>query len=146
MQTSATGEPANPAHLGIALRAVLFGTLLGAALVAVAMWAARTLQARLPDPAGEQPASPVFSLVVGGTLAGLGLAVLVAWSLMRPLTSHYRRGGLAIVAGFATFVVMLPTIALDRIAGRAGLLGFAAVCVLGCLALARKVAAGLRQP
>jgi len=146
MDVSATGEPANPAHLGIALRAMLFGTLMGAALVAVAMWAARTLQAGLPAPAGGPPTSQAFSLVVGGTLAGLGLAVLVAWSLMRPLTSLYRRGGLAIVAGFATFVAMLPTIAVDRIAGRAGLLGFAAVCVLGCLALARRVAAGLRQP
>lgn len=146
MDVSATGEPANPAHLGIALRAVVFATLLGASLVAIAMWGARTIQAGLPPAPGVPPTGPVFGLVVGGTLGGVGLAIAVAWSLMRPLTSLYRRGGLAIVAGFVTFVAMLPTMIADRLAGRAGLLGFALLCVLGCALLARKVAAGLSQP
>ena len=146
MQISVSGEPSAPHHVGIALRAMLFGTLMGAGLVSLAVWGARTLQADSPvPPTGAPPESPVFNLVVGGTLAGLGLAVVVAWSLMRPLRSAYRRGGLAIVAGFATFVAMLPTVALDRILGRPGLLGFAAACALGCALLARKVAAGMRQ-
>jgi hypothetical protein len=146
MQTSISGEPTAPHHVGIALRAMLFGTLMGSSLVSLAMWGARTVQAGGPmPPAGTPPTSPVFNLVVGGTLAGLGLAVAVAWSLMRPLRSAYRRGGLAVVAGFATFVVMLPTVFVDRLLGRPGLLGFAAVCVIGCALLARKVAAGMRQ-
>jgi hypothetical protein len=145
MQTSISGEPAAPHHVGIALRAMLFGTLMGAGLVALTMWGARTVQAGAAPVAGSAPPSPVFGLVVGGTLAGLGLAVAVAWSLMRPLRSAYRRGGLAIVAGFATFLAMLPTMAVDQLLGRSGLLGFAAACVLGCLLLAPKVAAGMRQ-
>ena len=145
MQTSITGEPAAPHHVGIAFRAILFGTLMGAGLIALAMWGARTVQAGSPLPAGARPAGPVFNLVVGGTLAGLGLAVAAAWSLMRPLQSPYRRGGLAIVAGFATFLLMLPTMAIDQLVGRAGLLGFAAACAAGCALLARRVATGMRQ-
>jgi hypothetical protein len=146
MQPSISGEPSAPHHVGIALRAMLFGTLMGAGLVSLALWGARTLQQASPVPApGTPPAGPVFNLVVGGTLAGVGFAVVVAWSLMRPLRSAYRRGGLAIVAGFATFVAMLPTVALDRLLGRPGLLGFAAACALGCALLAHRVAAGMRQ-
>jgi hypothetical protein len=145
MQTSISGEPAEPHHVGIAFRAMLFGTLMGAGLVALALWGARTVQLGGAAPAGTPPAGPVFNLVVGGTLAGLGLAVAVAWSLMRPLRSAYRRGGLAIVAGFATFLVMLPTVLLDHLLGRAGLLSFAAACAIGCALLARRVAAGMRQ-
>ena len=146
METSISGEPVVPGQVGLAIRAIAFGTLMGAGLVAVAMWAARTILPPGTLPAGYNPAaSPVFYLVVGGTFAGLGLAVIVAWSLMRPLRSAYRRGGLAMVAGFATFVAMLPTVYIDQALGRLGLLGFALVCVLGCALLARKVAAGWRS-
>jgi hypothetical protein len=146
MQTSISGEPAAPHHVGIAIRAIAFGTLMGAGLVSIAMWGARRLQAGTGPVEGPPAASPAFPLVVGGTLAGLGLAIVVAWSLMRPLRSAYRRGGLANVAGFATFVAMLPTMAIDQAVGPWGLLGFAAVCALGCALLARKVAGGMRQP
>jgi len=144
MRTSPTGEPAAPHHVGIALRAVLFGTLMGAGLVALAMWGVRSLQDGQPQRA--IPGDAVFALGVGGTGGGLLLAVLVAWSLMRPLTSAYRRGGFAVSAGFATFVAMLPTMAVDRYLGRWGLLFFAGACAVGCLVLARRVAAGVRQP
>lgn len=146
MQTSISGEPSAPHHVGIALRAMLFASLMGAGLVSLAMWGARMLQAGgTAQAAGTPSAGPVFNLVVGGTLAGLGLAVAVAWSLMRPLRSPYRRGGLAIVAGFATFIAMLPTMAIDQALGRRGLLGFAVGCALGCALLARRVASGRRQ-
>jgi hypothetical protein len=141
-ETSISGEPAAPHHVGIAIRAMLFGTLLGAGLVSLAMWGARTLQAS--GAAGDVAGGPVFALVVGGTLAGLGVAVGVAWSLMRPLRSPFRRGGLAILAGFLTLIVILPTVVLDRLVGTAGLLGFAAACAAGCVLLGRKVATGLR--
>jgi hypothetical protein len=145
MQTSVSGEPAAPHHVGIAIRAMLFGTLMGAGLVSLVMWGVRTMQAGLATTPASPAESPAFPLVATGTFAGLGLAVLVAWSLMRPLRSAYRRGGLAVVAGFATFVAMLPTMAIDQVLGRWGLLGFAAACALGCALLARKVASGLRQ-
>lgn len=141
-ETSITGEEVVPGTVGIAIRAMIFGTLLGAAVVSVAMWGARVLQAS--GATGNEAGGPVFALVVGGTFGGLGVAVAVAWSLMRPLRSPYRRGGFAILSGFLTLLAILPTVLLDRLVGPTGLLGFAAVCAVGCALLSRKVATGLR--
>lgn len=141
---SVSGEPAAPEHVGVAFRAILFGTIAGTGLVALVMWGVRTLQWQSPATTTAATSGPIFTLGVGGTIAGLLVATGLAWSLMRPLRSPFRRGGLAIIAGFATVIVMLLTIAVDYIAGRWALLGFAALCALGCALLARRVALGLR--
>ena len=65
-----------------------------------------------------------------GTIAGLALAGFVAWRLLEPVASAYRRGGLAMVAAFATVVLMLICTGVFELFGRAGLLsllGFSAV-------------------
>ena len=143
-QTSVSGEPAAPEHVGVAFRAILFGTITGTGLVALVMWGVRTLQLQNPAMTTAATGGPIFTLGVGGTLAGLLLATGLAWSLMRPLRSSFRRGGLSVIAGFATVIVMLLTIAIDYFAGRWALLGFAALCALACALLARRVATGLR--
>ncbi len=107
------------------------------------MWGVRTLQLGAP-PGVVATGGPIFTLGVGGTGAGLLLATGLAWSLMRPLHSPFRRGGLAIIAGFATIILMLLTIAADYMGGRWALLGLAALCALGCALLARRVALGFR--
>lgn len=142
--TSVSGEPAAPEHVGIAVRAMLFGILAGTGLISLAMWGKRTLEMSGVGAVGAVTGGPIFALVLGGTIGGFLLTIGLAWSLMRPLHSPYRRGGLAIVAGFATVVVMMLTVVIDQLAGRWGLLGFAAACTLGCLLLARRVAAGFR--
>jgi hypothetical protein len=63
-----------------------------------------------------------FFLLVVGTLSGLLLASFSAWRLLAPLESVYRRGGLAMVAGFATVLLMLVCIPVNQLLGRAGLL------------------------
>jgi hypothetical protein len=71
-----------------------------------------------------------FYLIAGGTIAGLVLAAFVAWRLLEPIASTYRRGGLAMVAAFATVVLMLVCAGVFELFGRAGLLsllGFSAV-------------------
>lgn len=71
-----------------------------------------------------------FYLIAAGTLAGLSLAGFVAWRLLAPVTSAYRRGGLAIVAAFATVVLMLICTVVFEFFGRTGLLallGFSAL-------------------
>ncbi|HWN19514.1 MAG TPA: hypothetical protein VNO19_11415 [Gemmatimonadales bacterium] len=71
-----------------------------------------------------------FYLIAGGTIAGLVLAAFVAWRLLEPIASTYRRGGLAMVAAFATVVLMLVCTGVFQLFGRAGLLsllGFSAV-------------------
>ena len=71
-----------------------------------------------------------FYLIAGGTIAGLVLAGFVAWRLLEPIASTYRRGGLAMVAAFATVILMLICTGVFELFGRTGLLsllGFSAV-------------------
>lgn len=62
-----------------------------------------------------------FSLLVIGTLSGVLLASFSTWRLLAPLGSVYRRGGLSIVAGFATVLLMLICIPVNQLFGRSGL-------------------------
>jgi hypothetical protein len=59
--------------------------------------------------------------MVGGPLLG---ACLTFW-LLEPLTSLYRRGALALVAGFAAFVAMFAGMPVHQAFGQVGLAGFA---------------------
>jgi hypothetical protein len=71
-----------------------------------------------------------FYLIAGGTIGGLALAGFVAWRLLEPIASAYRRGGLSIVAAFATVVLMLICTGVFELFGRIGLvslLSFSAV-------------------
>ena len=63
-----------------------------------------------------------FYLIAAGTLSGLILAGFVAWRLLEPVTSAYRRGGLTMVAAFATVVLMLVCTGIFELFGRTGLL------------------------
>jgi hypothetical protein len=78
--------------------------------------------------AAPQLGAPLY-LLFFGTIAGLVLAGVVAWRLLSPVLSIYRRGGLSIVSGFATVLAMLLCIPVHQLAGRAGL------TALGVLAL-----------
>ena len=66
--------------------------------------------------------------IFAGTLAGVLLAGLVAWRLLEPVASTYRRGGLAVVSAFATVVLMLICTRIFELFGRAGLLTFLGFC------------------
>lgn len=72
-------------------------------------------------------------LLFGGTVAGILIAALAAWRLLGPISSPYRRGGLAIVSGFSTVLLMLICIPVNELLGRAGLL---ALLVLSCMTAA----------
>jgi hypothetical protein len=76
-------------------------------------------------------------LIVGGTLAGILLAACVAWRLLDPITSTYRRGGLAMVSAFATVLVMLVCAGIHQMFGRIGLLTFLGLCGVTSALLAR---------
>jgi hypothetical protein len=87
-----------------------------------------------------------FYLLVGGTLAGVFLAAAVAWRLLAPLESAYRRGGLSIVSAFATILLMLICIPVDRQFGSTGLgvlLGVSVVAALALLRRARRLGAAV---
>ncbi len=127
MEESATGEPTVPGHLGLALRSVAAGTSAGVALVAATMWLMRTLQESGAAPLDPEPNDPIANLVLFGWVGGAIIGGCVAWVLMRPLTSTYRRGALAMVAGFAGLLLAMLTGPVDISVGRWGLLGLAAI-------------------
>ncbi|MGZ8397617.1 MAG: hypothetical protein ACXWWN_01135 [Gemmatimonadales bacterium] len=77
-----------------------------------------------------------FYLLAGGTIAGLVLAGFVAWRLLEPIASAYRRGGLAMVAAFATVVLMLICTGVFELFGRAGLLSLLGVSAVASTLLA----------
>lgn len=87
----------------------------------------------------EASLNPALYVLFGGTLVGVLAAAAMAWWLLGPIASAYRRGGLAIVCGFATVVLMLVCIPVHQLWGRPGLLGLAAVCLLIATLLGRRV-------
>ncbi len=132
-----TGEPAEPDHVGLAFRALFAGVAAGVAAVSAAMWLYRSLQVSGVAPLAPTVQDPVANLVLFGWLGGALAGFLLAFLLLRPLGSAYRRGGLAMVAGFGALVVGLVTAPVDSLLGRWGLLGLVAVCAALALWQAR---------
>ena len=116
----------------VSLVAAALGAGLSAGLALVGATVAAT--AALRPPAGTtEPALGAHYLLLFGTLGGLVHAGVVAWRLLRPLQSTYRRGGLALVSAFATVVLMQIYRPLDAAFGVPALL--AAAVLAGALAL-----------
>jgi hypothetical protein len=117
----------------VSLVATALGAGLSAGLALVGATVAATAALR-PPPGTTEPAlgAPLY-LLLFGTLGGLVLAGVVAWRLLRPLQSTYRRGGLALVSAFATVVLMQIYRPLDAAFGVPALLVAAALA--GVLAL-----------
>jgi hypothetical protein len=74
----------------------------------------------------------------GGTLAGIALAGWAAWRLLGPIESTYRRGGLAIVSGFSTVLLMLICIPVNQLLGRTGLTILLALSATAAALLGRR--------
>jgi hypothetical protein len=77
-------------------------------------------------------------LLFGGTVTGILIAALAAWRLLQPISSLYRRGGLAVVASFATVVLMLVCIPINQLLGRSGLLALLGLSLVAAILLARQ--------
>ena len=80
--------------------------------------------------------APLY-LLFFGTLAGVLVSGTVAWRLLDPIVSTYRRGGLSVVSGLATVLAMLLCIPVHQLAGRSGLTALGVVALLASLVLAR---------
>jgi hypothetical protein len=77
-------------------------------------------------------------LLFGGTLAGITLAGWAAWRLLGPIESTYRRGGLAMVSGFSTVLLMLICIPVNQLLGRTGLTILLALSATAAALLGRR--------
>jgi len=121
--------------LSLAAAALGAGLSAGLALVGATVAA---LDAVRPPPGTADPAlgAPLY-LLAAGTLGGVVLAGVVAWRLLAPLDSTYRRGGLALVSAFATVPVMLLYQPLDAAFGTPALLAAAALAAGAAWLLSR---------
>ncbi len=139
LPTAITGEPAHPEHVGLALRAIGAGAAGGVGTVSLVMWLVRTLQLSGLAPLSPSPSDHIATIILLGWTGGALLGGLAAFALMAPLVSSYRRGGLAMVAGFGTLLCSFITAPVDSLLGRWGLLGLTAVAGLLLLLLLRSV-------
>ena len=112
--------------IGLAAASAGAGMAMGLAVISVTVAAVGLV--RSPGAGAGPDLGVPFALLLAGTLGGLLLAGVTTWHLLARIDSAYRRGGLALVSSFATVVLMLVTMPLNQLAGRAGLL------VLGGLA------------
>lgn len=110
----------------ISLAATALGAGLSAGLALIGVTVAALGAVRPDAGAVDSPPTAMVYLLTAGTVGGLVLAGTVAWRLLAPLTSTYRRGGLALVAAFATVPLMLVYPALDATLGTPALLATAA--------------------
>ncbi|HET8836353.1 MAG TPA: hypothetical protein VFN08_16625 [Gemmatimonadales bacterium] len=97
-------------------------------------------------PAANATSGPAFYLLMFGTMFGLVLAGVVAWWLLAPVLSVYRRGGLSLVTAMATVLPMLLCMAANQLGGRAGLVGLALAALLVAALLAARVRRGVVSP
>jgi hypothetical protein len=111
--------------------AVAFGLAVVSATVIGVDW----LRPAAPS-AAPALGAPLY-LLFFGTLAGVLLSGIVAWRLLSPILSTYRRGGLSVVSGLATVLAMLLCIPVHQLAGRRGLAALGGLALLVSLLLAR---------
>jgi hypothetical protein len=119
----------------LALRAMGAGVAFGVAVISVTALGVDFLK-RGNQSAAPDLGAPLY-LLFFGTLAGLVLAGVVAWRLLSPIHSTYRRGGLSVVSGLATVLPMWLCAAANQMAGRAGLVGLGVAALTLSLLLAR---------
>jgi hypothetical protein len=127
----------------LALLAMGSGMAFGLAAVSLTVLGVDFIRPATPTPAFA--AGPAFYLLVFGTLGGLVLAGVVAWLLLAPILSTYRRGGLSLVTAMATVLPMLLCMAANQLAGRTGLVGLALAALRVAVVLAgraRRAGAG----
>ena len=129
----------------VSLVAAALGAGLSAGLALVGATVAATAALRPPAGATEAALGAPLYILLFGTLGGLLLAGVVAWRLLRPLQSTYRRGGLAMVSAFATVVLMQIYRPLDAAFGVPALLG-GAVLSAGVAWLLARMARRMAAP
>lgn len=111
-----------PDLIAVALSSIAAGAAAGAALVSAALAA---FHDRLTD---------TLPLTI---FAGLVVAVALGWTLARAVGDVWRRGVTAALAAFGTLILAGLAAPADIVAGRAGLVGYAALLAAGAVVAAR---------
>ena len=111
--------------------------LLGTALALFVLWGVRALVAGAAPSDRPVSSGPPLVLLLGGTLVALFASAGTAWACLTPIDSYYRRGGLALVCAFATFVMSVLAAPLHHFFGEGALVGVGAAALAGALVLLR---------
>jgi hypothetical protein len=122
----------------VAVRGMAAAVLLGTAVVLFVLWGVRVLVAGAAPSDGPVSSGPALVLLLGGTLLALLGSAGTAWACLAPIDSYYRRGGLALVCAFATFVMSVLAAPLHHFFGQGALLGCGAGALAGGLLLFRR--------
>ncbi len=122
----------------VSLVAAALGAGLSAGLALVGATVAAISALRPPAGTTEPALGAPLYLLLFGTTAGLVLAGVVAWRLLAPLRSTYRRGGLSLVSAFATVVIMQIYRPLDAAFGVPALVAASALAGGAAWLLARR--------
>ncbi|MFL5494761.1 MAG: hypothetical protein ACJ8DC_10310 [Gemmatimonadales bacterium] len=107
----------------VAVRGMAAAILLGTAVVLFVLWGVRVLVAAAAPTDGPVGGGAALVLLLGGTLLALLASAGAAWACLTPIDSYYRRGGLALVCTFATFVMAVLAAPLHHFFGQGALLG-----------------------
>ena len=121
----------------VAVRGMAAAVLLGTAVVLFVLWGVRVLVAGAPPSDRPVGSGAALVLLLGGTLLALLASAGAAWVCLTPIDSYYRRGGLALVCTFATFVMAVLAAPLHHFFGQGALLGVGAGALAGGLLLLR---------
>jgi hypothetical protein len=146
--TNFAGEPLSGSRrlVLVALRGIAAAVLLGTGMVMFVLWGVGALVAAAPRggpiTGGPMTGAPVTGgppllLLLGGTLLALLASAATAWACLAPLDSYYRRGGLAMVSAFATFVTSVLAAPLHYFLGPRALLCVGAGALAGAVLLLR---------
>ncbi len=133
-ETVATGAEKEHGPLNLLVAAVTSAVSAGLLVITATVLAVGAL--RPSNQAGNLDVS--FYLLVAGTLGGILVAAFAAWRLLAPIASTYRRGGLSIVCGFATVLLMLLCIPVNQLLGRTGLFLLLGLCGITAVIAARR--------
>jgi hypothetical protein len=127
-------------HVGLAFGALPVSIALGTGVASLTTFTVRTLQAAAPPAEALDLAGAPALVLLLGTMGAMGVAAAVTWRLLAPARAPFRQGALAMVSAFATLVVSLLTMPVDRALGRPGLLGLAALALAAGALGGRRVA------
>jgi hypothetical protein len=134
----------------VAVSSVASATLFGTLIVILAVLGVDVLRSGLGAGPGASPAAPASpaaaGLLVAGTFGGFALAGALAWWLLAPIGSLYRRTALAIVSSFGVVVLMLPGMPVHHFFGQPGLAGLALVFAVGAAGFGVMARSAGREP
>ncbi len=118
--------------VGLAFGALALSASLGLALNAAVGFVVRTLQTAEQAAERLDIGAPTAVVLFAGTFLACFAAAIATWRVMAPAQNTFRQGMLAMVSFFASFVLSVVTMPVDRAFGRTGL----GLLFLSALALA----------